>query len=342
MQPERSSAASPARAAARSMPRVDPRPRRVQLDEPLEQRRLLREPARGPLVEVVVAVDQPGRREAAGRVDPRAVAAARRAGPDGGDPVALDDDVPVLVDGAADGRDRAAFDDHGPDQYDRRTAARRVEGRSGSATRPGAWSVPWTGLLISGVCERYRQVTGYGESWLRARSLCSPGRRLGDSAGVRRRVAARVLSLLPSPRPSTSMTSSTTAHADSGHVVARRSRARRGRGSPPVTPPLTCPLFAPAAPRRGSSRSPCSGTGCRPAPRGSPASDGDGLRASRSCVATIRPGVQNPHCTAPASRNASWIGCSSSSAASPSTVTTSRPSACPAATRHEHTSAPSR
>ena len=53
--------------------RIDPRPRRVELDQPLEERRLLRVPARGPLVEVVMAVDQPGRREAAGAVDSRPV-----------------------------------------------------------------------------------------------------------------------------------------------------------------------------------------------------------------------------------------------------------------------------
>ena len=73
----------------------------------------------------------------------------------------------------------------------------------------------------------------------------------------------------------------------------------------------------PAAPRRGSSRSPCSGTGCRPAPRGSRRRSATALRASRSCVATISPGVQNPHCTAPASRNASCTGCSSSSRREP-------------------------
>ena len=99
----------------------------------------------------------------------------------------------------------------------------------------------------------------------------------------------------------------------------------------------------PAGRRRGSSRSPCSGTGCRPAPRGSPGRTGSASRASRSCVATISPGVQKPHWTAPACRNASWIGCSSSShGASPSTVTISRPSAWPASTRQAHTSSPSR
>ena len=92
--PERSSAASPARAAARSMLGVDPRPRRIELDEPLEQRRLLRQPARGPLVQVVVAVDQARRGQAAGGVDALAVAGGAPS-PTDDDPVALEGDVPV-------------------------------------------------------------------------------------------------------------------------------------------------------------------------------------------------------------------------------------------------------
>ena len=187
MQPERSSAASPARAAARSIALVDPRPRRVQLDEPLEQRRLLREPARRPLVEVVVAVDQPGRGEAARARRCRVAVAGAPAGPDRDDPVALDDDVPVAVHGAGDRRDRAALEDQ-------------------------------------------------------------------------------------------------------------------------PTPP-------PAAPRRGSSRSPCSGRGCRPAPRGSRRRSATGCAPAGRGWRRSGPGVQKPHCTAPASRNASWIGCSSSSTA---------------------------
>ena len=91
-----SAAAPRARRAPRRAPtRVDPRPHRIQLDQPLEQRRLLRQPARRVLVEVVVAVDQARRREAAAGVDPRPFAAARGPGPDGRDPVALDHDVPV-------------------------------------------------------------------------------------------------------------------------------------------------------------------------------------------------------------------------------------------------------
>ena len=58
---------------------VDVRPHRIELDEPLEQRRLLGEAARGPLVEVVVAVDEPRRGQAAAAVDARDVAVLARA-----------------------------------------------------------------------------------------------------------------------------------------------------------------------------------------------------------------------------------------------------------------------
>ena len=44
-------------------------------------------------------------------------------------------------------------------------------------------------------------------------------------------------------------------------------------------------------------------------------------------VATIRPGAQKPHWTAPVSANASWTRWSSPSSPRPSTVTTSRPCA---------------
>ena len=69
---------------------------------------------------------------------------------------------------------------------------------------------------------------------------------------------------------------------------------------------------------------------------------GSDVRRRRSAAATTNPGVQKPHCTAPASANASWTGWRAPSAASPSTVTTSCPSACAASTRHEQTSSPSR
>src|SRR5437588_301561 len=68
------------------------------------------------------------------------------------------------------------------------------------------------------------------------------------------------------------------------------------------------------------------------------ASVGCGTRCSKSCAATTRPGVQKPHCTAPASTNA----CRTFSPSRPSIVTTERPLACPAWTRHAQTSVPSR
>ena len=62
--------------------------------------------------------------------------------------------------------------------------------------------------------------------------------------------------------------------------------------------------------------------------------NGDGFRASRSVAATTKPGVQKPHWTAPVVTNASCTRF----IRSPSTVTTSWPSACAASTRQEQTS----
>src|ERR1035441_1188525 len=70
--------------------------------------------------------------------------------------------------------------------------------------------------------------------------------------------------------------------------------------------------------------------------------DGSGLARSRSCAGTSRPGVEKPHCTAPASRNACCKGCRSSPLARPSTVTMLRPCAWPASTRQAQTARPSR
>jgi hypothetical protein len=102
---------------------VDPRPHRIQLDQPLEQRRLLRAPAGRPLIEVVVAVDEPRRGEAAGRVE--AVPGRPRAGSHRDDPVALDGDVAVGPFVAGDGGDGAALDD----QRHARAAASRTASR---------------------------------------------------------------------------------------------------------------------------------------------------------------------------------------------------------------------
>ena len=108
---------------------VDVGPHRVELLQPLEQRRLLGEPARGPLVEVVVAVDEAGRGEHAAAVDADvAVLPLRRAGADLVDEAVAHDDVAVGVLGrvGVDGGDRAAVD-HEPGH--RRAAAIRTASR---------------------------------------------------------------------------------------------------------------------------------------------------------------------------------------------------------------------
>ncbi len=61
-------------------------------------------------------------------------------------------------------------------------------------------------------------------------------------------------------------------------------------------------------------------------------SDGSGMRSSRAWAAMISPGVQNPHCTAPASTNACWTSLGAPGSASPSTVTIG----CPTALRRQH------
>jgi hypothetical protein len=115
---------------------VHERPNRVQLDQPLEERRLLRQPARRPLVQVVVAVDQAGGGEAAAAVyspSVRLCLLRRGAVADGDDAVPLDDDVAggVLGARAVDGGDGAVFDDearlaHAPLLSDARWTASRI------------------------------------------------------------------------------------------------------------------------------------------------------------------------------------------------------------------------
>jgi hypothetical protein len=113
--------------------RVHVRPHRVERLQPLEQRRLLCEPARGPLVEVVVAVHEAGRGQAAAAVDADLVLALgvrRRPGADRVDPAVADDDVAVGVLGPVrvDRGDRAALD-HEPAHAAARDAARRTASR---------------------------------------------------------------------------------------------------------------------------------------------------------------------------------------------------------------------
>ena len=57
-------------------------------------------------------------------------------------------------------------------------------------------------------------------------------------------------------------------------------------------------------------------------------SDGEGFSASSAEPVSIMPGVQNPHCSPCSSLKAAWIAWSCPSWNSPSTVVTSRPSAC--------------
>src|SRR4051794_35228415 len=67
------------------------------------------------------------------------------------------------------------------------------------------------------------------------------------------------------------------------------------------------------------------------------------LRCTRSIAVMIMPGVQNPHCRPWCSRKASCIGCSGApSAASPSIVLTSWPSAITASVVQDFTALPSR
>jgi hypothetical protein len=95
--------------------RVDVRPDGVQGDQPLEQRAVLDEAARGRLVEVVVAVDQAGRGQRAAAVDAPGAVAQRVGGgarADGDEPTVLAGDVAVGVLAARviDRGDRAALD----------------------------------------------------------------------------------------------------------------------------------------------------------------------------------------------------------------------------------------
>ena len=68
------------------------------------------------------------------------------------------------------------------------------------------------------------------------------------------------------------------------------------------------------------------------APRGSRRRSDPASAASRSAVATTSPGVQKPHCTAPASTNASCTGCRPSPAAEP----LDRDDVVPVRLRREH------
>src|SRR6266487_2263937 len=71
-------------------------------------------------------------------------------------------------------------------------------------------------------------------------------------------------------------------------------------------------------------------------------SSGCGCSCKKAYVLMIKPGVQYPHCAAPSSANASWIGWSFPSCARPSMVNKSEPSAWAASIQQELMERPSR
>ena len=98
-----------------------------------------------------------------------------------------------------------------------------------------------------------------------------------------------------------------------------------------------------ARPRRGSSRSRCSGRGCRRAPRGSRRRSGRGTAAQQVGGGDDEAGRAEPALDgAGVDERLLHAGAARRPPASPSTVTTSWPSACAARTRQEQTSSPSR
>jgi hypothetical protein len=129
VQPVRASHPSAAADAAL----VDAGPHRVQRGEPLEQRGVDGQAAGGPLVEVLVGVDQTGGQQAAGAVEHAVGSPAYSlgcgTGSDRRDPVAVDDHVPGRVLGArrVDGADRDRVDDEGHPRP--RSAASRTASR---------------------------------------------------------------------------------------------------------------------------------------------------------------------------------------------------------------------
>ena len=118
------------------------------------------------------------------------------------------------------------------------------------------------------------------------------------------------------------------AGAEPGELIHRRRSPRRpGAGSA-------------RRPRRCSG-SPCTGRGCRPAPRAAPRPRGRRPRLASATAPSRKPGVQYPHWSACASRNACCTGCSSPRPARPSTVVIDRPCAWGASMRHDFTGSPS-
>ena len=126
----------------------------------------------------------------------------------------------------------------------------------------------------------------------------------------------------------------------SGRRTALADAARARAASASRSRSTSC-LRPRPAPRRRSSGSRCSGRDCRRAPRGSrrpsgSACDRAGRRSRRSGPACRTRTARRRRRRTPPAR-----GAARRSSATPSTVTTSCPSACAARTRHEQTSVPS-
>ena len=186
------------------------------------------------------------------------------------------------------------------------SAHRRRAGRPRRSGRPRAAGAPWSRPLSRCGPSALPHPGGEGFVTLpatRHATISRPGSRVRDGP-------------VPSPR----------------RFLHRRERCSLPRRLTPRPP---------AGPRRRSSAYPVQRQRLPDSASRISSSLGLGTRASRSAVATTRPGVQKPHCTAPASTNAACTGCSSSSSARPSTVTTAWPSACAASTRQAQTSVPS-
>ena len=109
--------------------------------------------------------------------------------------------------------------------------------------------------------------------------------------------------------------------------MADRTRADVPDRSSSLIPPLSPSVTRRPARRGRSCRSRCSGTGCRPASSASSSSVGFGFASSSALAATMKPGVQMPHCSAACSRNFCCRGCSCSPFAMPSIVVIVRSSA---------------
>ena len=133
--------------------------------------------------------------------------------------------------------------------------------------------------------------------------------------------------------------------ADEARVLLALEAAEADRALGASRPPSQTSCFVrarpPTGPRRRCSCSPCSDRSRRRSRCGSPGRSGSGSRpAARGVVISI-PGVQNPQCSACFSWKPCWIGSSSPSTSSDSTVRISWPSHIAASVVHDFTGLPS-